>query len=258
MSIGQEVSVTAIQLVTAFAAIANGGRLLRPQVVRAVLNSDGSELGSFEPHVVRQVVSPATASTLTQILTRVVSDGTGRHAAVPGYDVAGKTGTAQKLDSLTRRYSRAPGVLSFVGFTPATDPRFVMLVLLDEPQTAQWGSEAAAPIFATVGAQLLRTLNVPPRDTPPVQIVRGLAPGLGVPPSSRGAGQFLDSADVGPRMPQLVGQRLRPALAALSAYDVRVEVRGHGVVVAQEPAAGSELAPGTTCRLELGPGRRDV
>lgn len=253
MSIGQEVSVTAIQMVAALAAVANGGRLLRPWAVRAVLDREGREIQSFEPQVVRQVISPFTARTLTQILTRVVSEGTGKPAAILGYDVAGKTGTAQKLDPLTRRYSRAAGVLSFVGFAPAEDARFVMLVLLDEPQTAQWGSEAAAPVFAAVGSRLLRSLNVPPQDTPPVPIVRGVSTELRVTVASPTVGSRPERALDGPRMPELVGQRLRPALAALSAYAVRVEIHGHGVVVAQEPAAGSELRPGTICKLDLAP-----
>lgn len=255
VSIGQEVSVTVIQMVAAFAAVANGGRLLRPWAVRAVLDPAGREIQSFEPRVVRQVISPVTARTLTQILTRVVAQGTGKPAAILGYDVAGKTGTAQKLDPLTRRYSRAPGVLSFVGFAPAEDARFVMLVLLDEPQTAQWGSEAAAPVFAAVGSRLLRSLNVPPQDTPPVPIVRGVSTEPRV-VASPGVGSRLERALDGLRMPQLVGQRLRPALAALSAYAVGVEIHGHGVVVAQEPAAGSELRPGTICKLDLAPQAR--
>lgn len=256
VSIGQEVSVTVIQMVAAFAAVANGGRLLRPWAVRAVLDPAGREIQSFEPRVVRQVISPVTARTLTQILTRVVAQGTGKPAAILGYDVAGKTGTAQKLDPLTRRYSRAPGVLSFVGFAPAEDARFVMLVLLDEPQTAQWGSEAAAPVFAAVGSRLLRSLNVPPQDTPPVPIVRGVSTEPRVAVASPGVGSHLERALDGLRMPQLVGQRLRPALAALSAYAVGVEIHGHGVVVAQEPAAGSELRPGTICKLDLAPQAR--
>jgi cell division protein FtsI (penicillin-binding protein 3) len=253
MSIGQEVSVTAIQMVAAFAAVANGGRLLRPQVVRAVLDPEGREVQSFEPEVVRNVISPLTAGTLTEILTQVVSEGTGRQAAIAGYDVSGKTGTAQKLDPLTRRYSNVPGVLSFVGFAPADDPRFVMLELLDEPQTVRWGSEAAAPVFAAVGSQLLRYLHVAPHQTPPLQIVRGLSPGLVQPVSTSGSGLPFDGGRDQTRMPHLVGQRLRPALAALSAYDVKVEVRGRGVVIAQQPPPGSELEPGTICRLDLAP-----
>ncbi len=257
LSIGQEVSVTALQMVAAFGAVANGGRLMQPQVVRAVLDSGGREARGFEPRAIRQVISPETARTLTQIMTRVVTDGTGHNAAIPGYDVAGKTGTAQKVDQATKRYSRAPGILSFVGFAPADDPRIVMLVLLDEPRNEKWGSEAAAPIFAALGREVVRYLNVSPRDTPPVQIVRGLEPGMVVPVSSglpAGNGRpALDQDALNPLMPGVVGRSLRSALGTLEALDIQVEVVGRGVVVAQRPAAGEALAPGSVARLELAP-----
>lgn len=258
LSIGQEVSVTALQLVSAFGAVANGGRLMQPQLVRALLDAGGREVRGFEPRPVRQVIAPETAGTLTRILTRVVAEGTGRQAAIPGYEVAGKTGTAQKADPVTKRYSRAAGVLSFVGFAPADDPRIAMLVLLDEPKTGRWGSEAAAPIFATLGREVLRYLNVPPRDTPPVQIVRGLERGMVVPVSSGllpGGGHrpALDADAMSPRMPDVVGRSLREALSVLEAFDIQVEVAGRGVVVAQRPAAGEGLLPGSVVRLELAP-----
>ncbi len=257
LSIGQEVSVTALQMVAAFGAVANSGRLMQPQVVRAVLDSGGREARGFEPRAIRQVISPETARTLTQIMTRVVTDGTGHNAAIPGYDVAGKTGTAQKVDQATKRYSRAPGILSFVGFAPADDPRIVMLVLLDEPRNEKWGSEAAAPIFAALGREVVRYLNVPPRDTPPVQIVRGLEPGMVVPVSyglPAGNGRpALDQDALNPLMPGVVGRSLRSALGTLEALDIQVEVVGRGVVVAQRPAAGEALAPCSVARLELAP-----
>ena len=142
-------------------------------------------------------------------------------------------------------------MLSFVGFAPADEPRFAMLVLLDEPKTERWGSEAAAPIFAAVGAEILRYLEVPPRDTPPVQIViesQRPRPGPARAPGEHG----LRAGRRGtPRMPDLRGQPLRQALAMLAPLGVRVEVQGRGVVVQQTPAAGAALpsgkpaAPGT-------------
>jgi cell division protein FtsI (penicillin-binding protein 3) len=214
---------------------------------------------SFEPRALRQVISSETARTLTEIMTTVVRDGTGHAAAIPGYDVAGKTGTAQKMDPATRRYSHAPGVLSFVGFVPADDPRLVILVLLDEPKNERWGSEAAAPIFAAIGREALRYLNVPPRDTAPVHLVRGKMAG---PPSPAPATAAPAAAEVqpaslgeteagGPLMPRLQGLSLRQALAALSALDVRLEITGRGSVVAQSPAAGTPLVAGAICRLIL-------
>jgi cell division protein FtsI (penicillin-binding protein 3) len=246
MAIGQEVSVTALQMVAAFGAIANGGTLMQPRLVRAVVDAQDQEIRRLPPVPVRQVVSPETARVLTRLLVRVVNAGTGRLAAIPGYEVAGKTGTAQKLDPATRRYSRAPGVLSFVGFAPADDPRFVMLVLLDEPRTERWGSEAAAPVFATIGREVLRALEIPPRDTPPVQIVTG--PGVESPIELP---VRLVSVAGEAVMPDLKGRGLRSALAALEPLGLRVTVAGRGVVAQQTPAAGVAVEPGASARLLL-------
>src|SRR5262249_52703406 len=159
MSIGQEISVTALQLATAIGAIANGGTLMQPRLVRATFDADGHETRRFEAKALRQGISPAPARTLTKLMIGGGDAGTGHFAAIPGYAVAGKTGTAQKLDPSTKRYSHAPGVLSFVGFAPADEPRFVMLVALDEPRNEKWGSEAAAPIFSAIGREILRYLE---------------------------------------------------------------------------------------------------
>ena len=256
MAIGHEVSVTALQLVAAFGAVANGGTLVQPRLVRATFDAEGRELRRFEPRAVRQVISPETARTLTRLLVRVVERGTGRKAAIPGYEVAGKTGTAQKLDPATRRYSRAPGVLSFVGWAPADEPRFVMLVMLDEPKNEQWGSEAAAPIFSAIGRDILRYLEVPPRDAQPLQIVTGPA----AEPKTDGVGRApvrLVSTGApadgnGPRvMPDLTGRTLRSALGALAPLGLEVEISGQGRVVAQAPRPGRPLEPGLTARLTL-------
>jgi cell division protein FtsI (penicillin-binding protein 3) len=270
MSIGQEISVTAVQLVAAFAAVANGGRLMQPQIIRAVLDGQGREIRSFEPAAVRQVISPETARTLTDMMVNVVRNGTGHNAAIPGYDVAGKTGTAQKMDPATRRYSRAPGVLSFVGFVPADDPRLAMIVLLDEPKNEKWGSEAAAPIFAAIGGEVLRYLNVAPRDSSPVPIVRGemasAAPsltrtgtGVGGPPTldvaavPAGAAEAALAPSADPVMPRLGGLSLRQAMETLAPHGVRLEITGRGVVTGQLPLPGAPLPPGTICRLQLAP-----
>jgi cell division protein FtsI (penicillin-binding protein 3) len=255
MSIGQEISVTALQMVAAFGAIANGGTLLQPRLVRSVFDAEGRETRRFEPVPVRQAISPDTARTVTRLLVQVVDEGTGNKAAIPGYEVAGKTGTAQKLDPSTGRYSRAPGVLSFVGFAPADEPRFVMLTLLDEPKTVRWGSEAAAPIFAAIGREILRYLEVPPRDTPPVQIVTGPEAESAAAARVRLVSTAVsdgEGADEG-RMPDLRGRTLRQVLAALEPLHMKVDITGRGVVQRQEPLAGAEIEPGSVARLVLAP-----
>jgi len=253
MSIGQEISVTALQLAAAFGAIANGGTLMQPRLVRATFDAEGREVRRFEPRTVRQVISPETARTLTGLLVRVVDGGTGRFAAIPGYAVAGKTGTAQKLDPATKRYSHAPGVLSFVGFAPADDPRFVIFAMLDEPKTERWGSEAAAPIFSAIGREALRYLEIAPHDVPPVQIVTGPATETGAPARVRlvsTAAEIVD-ADGTRRMPDLTGQTLRQALGVLEPLHVEVRLAGQGRVVRQAPAPGEALEAGTVARLTL-------
>ena len=262
MSIGQEISVTAMQMVASFGAIANGGVMMQPRLVRATFDADGREIKREEPKALRRVISEATARTLMRLMVQIVDSGTGHAAAIPGYDVGGKTGTAQKMDPATKRYSHAPGVLSFVGVAPADDPKFVMLVMLDEPKNEKWGSEAAAPIFSAIGREILRYLEVPPRDAQPVQIVTAQAHPAALhvrtAPAGIDAGASVErvsseaaGADDGLRMPDLRGKPLRQALATLSALRVDVELRGHGLVVAQSPEAGAALRDDTAVRLTL-------
>jgi len=245
LSLGQEVSVTALQITAAFGAVANDGVLMQPRLVRATFDTDGRETRRLEPRAVRQVVSPDTARTLGRLLARAVENGTGHFAVIPGYDVGGKTGTAQKLDPATHRYSRAPGVLSFIGMVPADEPRLVMLVMLDEPKNEKWGSEAAAPIFSAIGAEVLRYLDVPPRDAQPVQIVTGPeAPA----PRARPGGEVLAPDGL---MPDVRGRSLREALATLAPFGMEVQVDGRGRVARQIPAPGEPLAAAAAARLTL-------
>ncbi len=251
MSIGQEISVTALQMTAAFAAIANGGTLMQPRIVRGTFDADGRERRRFEPTRVRQVVSPETARVLRRLLVRVVDAGTGHNAAIPGYEVAGKTGTAQKLDPATRRYSRAPGVLSFVGFVPAEEPRLVIFVMLDEPKNEKWGSEAAAPIFAAIGGDVLRYLEVPPRNATPVQIVTGPAAPVGGRVRLASTAAAAPAVEGGAGMPDVTGRTLREALTMLAPLRPQIQVSGRGRVIAQAPSPGEALVPGTTARLTL-------
>ena len=248
MSIGQEVSVTAMQILAAFGAVANGGTLMQPRLVKAEFDADGHEVRRIEPRMVRQVISAETARTLSQILVQVVEHGTGHLAAVPGYAVGGKTGTAQKMDPNTRRYSRAPGVLSFVGFVPAESPRLVMLVLLDEPKNEKWGSEAAAPIFSAIAGPALRYLDVAPSDEAPIQIVTG--PGAETAPAARVRLVSTAEAATGV-MPDVSGRTLREALAMLTPLGLRVELEGHGRVAQQSPAPGEHVEQDAVVRLTL-------
>src|SRR5215510_5222673 len=160
ISMGQEIGVTPLQMVSAVSAIANDGVLMKPYVVSEVRDQKGQLLKNILPHVRRRVVSPDTARTLTTILEGVVTNGTGMKAAISGYRVAGKTGTAQKVDPRTGTYSSSLSVGSSVGFVPADAPRLAMIIVIDEPQGEAWGGVVAAPVFRRVGEQVLTYLGV--------------------------------------------------------------------------------------------------
>jgi len=164
IAIGQEIGVTPLQLITAVSAIANGGWLMKPFVVSEIRDGSGQLVFQAVPQVRRRPIVPETAQALGTILEGVVVLGTGSRAAIPGYRVAGKTGTAQKIDPETGGYSPTQFVGSFVGYVPAQDPRLAILVVIDEPQDEAWGGVIAAPVFRRVAEQALPYLGVLPRE----------------------------------------------------------------------------------------------
>jgi cell division protein FtsI/penicillin-binding protein 2 len=158
---GQGISATALQMLTAASALANDGVMVRPHVMRMVRDREGRLLRAASPEAGRRVVSSATAAALMRMMVRTVEDGTGREAALPGYVVAGKTGTAQKPGPgggyLLGRY-----IASFVGFVPVPHPRLAILIVLDEPRGAYYGGTVAAPVFREIAGRALWYLRVPP------------------------------------------------------------------------------------------------
>src|SRR5258707_8149060 len=148
---GHEVGVTQLQMTVAMATIANGGKLVTPRIVKSVATADGKIVSEFSPAVVRQVIAPETARQISNALRGVVSDrGTAAAAAVPGFIIAGKTGTAQKVDP-RGGYQKGKDIVSFAGFLPADHPEFVGLVMLDDAKTSKpelnYGGMVAGPIF---------------------------------------------------------------------------------------------------------------
>lgn len=156
--IGQEVGVTAIQLACAISVIANGGELYKPYIVKAIKDKYDEEIKTFEPVLVRRVISESTASRVQKILTGVVEDGTGKLARVNGFSVAGKTGTAQKVEP-NGAYSHSKYVASFIGFAPADEPLISIVVIIDEPRPYYFGGVAAAPIFKNIAQDTIRYLK---------------------------------------------------------------------------------------------------
>ncbi len=161
-SFGQGLSTTPLQIVNAYGAIANGGRLMRPYVVAKRIEADGREIVT-QPKEVRQVIKPETAAKATQLLEKVVTEGHGKRAAVKGYKIAGKTGTAQVVGD-DGRYAENQHIGSFAGYFPSNDPKFAMVVKLDRPKTVEFAESSAAPTFGEIAQWLLHYAKVPPTE----------------------------------------------------------------------------------------------
>lgn len=158
---GQSITVTPLQMVAAVSAVANGGTLLKPYLVKQIVNSDMGIVESTQPEVVRQVISQQTSKQMCEILESVVSQGGGKNAYLAGYRIAGKTGTSEKIPRGNSKY-----IASFVGFAPAEDPQVVCLVILDEPNgSSYYGGTIAAPVVRDILGETLQYLGVEPRYT---------------------------------------------------------------------------------------------
>jgi len=250
-SFGQGVSTTPLQMANAFAAIANGGKLMAPHLVRRIIAPDGTPLVTREPEVVRTPIGPEAAQITTELLRRVVEEkgGTGGKAKLEDFQVAGKTGTAQKVDPVTRAYGSGR-IGSFVGFVPADKPRAVILVMIDEPSTSSYGGVVAAPVFRAIAQAVLQTMHVGapepmPVDGPP-------PPGLqlvSVPPPPP------DVKDGAPGTPSFLGLSLREAMTRAHAAGWEVRPLGSGWVTDQDPKPGSALADERRLALWLSPER---
>jgi cell division protein FtsI (penicillin-binding protein 3)/stage V sporulation protein D (sporulation-specific penicillin-binding protein) len=165
---GHEIGVTPLQMTVAMATIANGGKLIMPRIVKSVTAADGKTISSLSPMVLRQVISPETAREIGDALRGVVSDaGTAAAAAVPGFTIAGKTGTAQKVNP-RGGYEEGKYVVSFAGYLPAEHPEFVGLVVLDDAHTSKpelnYGGLVAGPIFARLAEKAARYLDLEPHE----------------------------------------------------------------------------------------------
>lgn len=251
IAFGQGVSVTAIQLITAFCAIANDGVLMKPCVVRGLIDHEGRVVKEFTPTVVRRVISSATAGKLTSFLTSVVEeeDGTGRNARIANVTVAGKSGTSQKLDTAKGKYSRDMVTVSFMGFFPAWDPHFAILVVLDEPKKKKWGGESAAPVFKKIAEQVLVRGGMSTYLTPCTGDTDNLYP-------VQMAGYIFKRADLattGPSdeasMPDFRGMSMRNVLKLSQERAIDLKITGSGWAIKQNPSPGVPLKEHKTCEV---------
>ncbi|MBW6507972.1 MAG: transpeptidase family protein [Desulfuromonadales bacterium] len=240
ISFGQGISVTPIQMAAAMGAIANGGLLMEPYLVETITDADHQVIQRRLPEVRHRVISEKTAAQVRRMMVAVTEPGgTGVRGAVPGFRVAGKTGTAQKVDAVTGGYSIDKRIASFIGFVPAESPALVIAVTVDEPKGMVYGGQVAAPVFSRVAVQALNHLNILPHSqvaTLPVASVYDkplpdLAPLL----SSA-------NADDGLVMPNFRGMSYRQVLQAMEQQGLNLKLTGSGRAVEQYPRAG-ELIP---------------
>ncbi len=274
LAMGQEISVTPIQMVSAVSAIANGGMLYKPRVVREIRRGDAVQMmPAPDP---QRALDPVTAATLREMMEGVVIEGTGKSAALNGYSVAGKTGTAQKIDPSTGRYSKTQYVASFIGFTPVNTPAVTILVAIDSPVGAHHGGEVGGPIFHRVAEQVLAYLGVP-HDLPIVPEVQWAAHHRAETETSEGDSDFIpvQTAERFPRsrrplflprspqtitfaegeglaVPDLAGQTVRGVTQACSKLGLTPVLVGSGIAVDQSPAAGTRLSRGSRVTVRFG------
>lgn len=241
-SYGHGVSVTPIQLARAYAALANGGKLLRPFLVRRVVDPEGMVLLENQPKIVGLPVSPRTTEIVNGMLREVVAGGTGTQAAIEGVSVAGKTGTTKKLDA-HGGYSHRDYIASFVGFFPADRPQFLVLVLVDTPRTAIYGGIVAGPVFRNIGEYIA--------DRYGLRVPAAPAPVENRPPSDLQLVSWPASETFG--MPSYIGLPLREALTQASRAGWEVETIGTGFVRTQDPPPGARTSKGCKLQLQLSP-----
>ena len=253
VAMGYQVSVTPLQMVAAVAAIANGGEVLEPRVVRAVIRN--GVRAEVPRRVIRRAISVDTAAELTAIMEAVVERGTGRAAQIPGYTVAGKTGTSQKL--IGGKYSNTNHIASFVGFVPSRAPVLTILVMIDTPGgDSFYGGAVAAPIFRRVAEAALRHLAVPPTvNRRSVALVSRQTEPIAVPASTRTQAPAVmnpaDASSASGLMPDLRGLSAREALEVVGRLGVRVRLVGDGFVRRHDPDLGVPIDRGATATAWL-------
>jgi len=237
MAMGQSIAVTPIQLISAVAAVANDGVMMKPQLVKEI-RSNGKTVFSMQPEKVRQIIAEDTARQLRGLLENVVAKGTGRNAFVEGYRVGGKTGTAQVVGE-SGGYVQGRYVASFAGFAPADDPKMVMLVVIVEPQGGSYyGGVVAAPIFQAIARDTLRYMRLP--EIPDAE--KPERPNEPVEP------------DVEITVPDVVNYPADEACRIIKAAGLQCVTRGEGGLVRrQTPAPGATVAGGATVILDLEP-----
>ena len=277
IAIGQEIGVTPVQMVAAFGALANDGVRVAPHLIREVRNAEGAVVYRAQPEQ-RRVINAETAIAIRGMLEGVTLRGTAKQAQLDGYSAAGKTGTAQKIDPKTRRYSATKHVASFVGFAPVSSPQVAIIVVIDEPAGAYHGGDVAAPIFREVAEQILPILGVMPdietRTRPELiakvnedperaaklreeqeqseQQRKATLPTVDNNGGRGGEVVYAVATKKAMLMPDLRGRSVRDVARTCAQLGLQVEARGEGRVLKQNPSAGSEVSTGQLVYVDFG------
>ncbi len=268
MAIGQSIAVTPLQLITAFCAIANDGILLKPHIVKTIKNANGTTYSETHIEEVRRTIDTASDKTLVGLLEQVVATGGGGKASVRGYRIAGKTGTAQKVNEDGSGYSEGRYIASFCGFAPVESPQIALLVIIDDPYGAFYGGQIAAPVASRIFSQVFRYLRIEPSDAPlgldsdeldaqigegdaaiqsfaPVQSPKEIEPKV-EPPKEELAPEIA-------RVPEFYGKSIRESARLANEAGISFEAEGSGFAVSQSIGAGELVDRGTTVKVSFSP-----
>ena len=252
VSIGYEVGVTALQLASAYAAIANGGYLIKPSLIKQILSAKGEVIYSQKPEIIRKIANPEIMETVKDMLVDVVQYGTGEKAKIKGWSIAGKTGTAYKFidGSYSNKY-----ISNFAGFFPAEKPQVVGVIILDEPKYGyHWGGYGAAPVFRRIAQRIINvddSIKHHKKEKRPTETVianNDNEKSLIALSTVNSLKKYQDGYAI---VPNVRGMSIRKAKSILKKSNLRAKFEGSGQVVWQSPAPGTKKLPGTICTIGL-------
>ncbi|MCB9025035.1 MAG: transpeptidase family protein [Bdellovibrionaceae bacterium] len=245
IAFGHGISVTPLQLVMAYTAIANGGWLLKPLLVKKIYNEMGGEEIEYTPVKVRRVLTESDASMLKlMLMSATAKEATGFSARIKGFPVAGKTGTAQKVDLLKGGYQKGAYLASFAGFVPANAPKYVIYIAVDNPRKEYYGSQVAAPVFSKVASYLVRKEGLQPVLISDIDLINESL-------DTHKSKKKVVSEWLGDNTPDLKGLTLREVLRKLNGRKIDLDIRGSGRVSSTWPEAGEKLPGNNKIRIQL-------
>lgn len=239
MSIGQSIAVTPLQMVQAYSALANDGKMVKPHLISSIKNADGTDYYVAKPQIVSNPVDKKVADQVKDMMEKEISEGGGLKAQVPGYHMGGKTGTAQKLDTVHGGYLPNQYIASFCGFGPVEDPKAICLVVLDSPRGTYYGGQIAAPVFSEAMGQIMRYLGVPTYEDKAIHAVPVTEPAREMPelPSPNADTVVL---------PGFYRWSIRDTGEWLNKAGLRFRPEGSGFGISQSPGPGSTVKRGET------------